>query len=176
MLLDLRLLVNFSNTSCLFWTRAEIIGSHKQQKLISSIFYFFNTIKIWGKICKLLTTICIRKRIIIKIVDTENVSDGSLPISSILKQCSNIFYFLRIVGGFIVWTLSFNIKDCCPIFLYMLYLSSALIQQSSRAAIYLFPSESRFILLDVIVQHLHNGQEMFTRIPSFPFKRVKAAF
>lgn len=40
----------------------------------------------------------------------------------------------------------------------------------------LFPCESHFIISDVVVQHLDNGQEMLTRIPSPHFEKVKDAF
>lgn len=79
----MRPLFNFSSTNSLFWIRVE------QQKWIFSIFYL-----IWSRfeeICKLLTTVCIRKIIIVKVTDTENFS-GSLPIPSILKKMQKHFF------------------------------------------------------------------------------------
>lgn len=62
-----------------------------------------------------------------------------------------------------------------PLYAFSQFCSDSVILQT-QAEFYLFSSESRFVLLDVVVQHLHHSQEMFTRIPSFPFEKVKAAF
>lgn len=120
----MRPLFNFSSTNSLFWIRVE------QQKWISSIFYL-----IWSRfeeICKLLTTVCIRKIIIVKVTDTENFS-GSLPVPSILKKMQKhfLFFFCKLLEA----SLYQQHKGLLPSIPLSFFLSSVLIQQSYRTGL-----------------------------------------